>query len=394
MPHALIAGGGIAGLAVALALARAGWRATVCEQSPVLGEVGAGLQMSPNACRALGALGVLDTVRAKASVPAAAHLRDGRTGRTIYRAALGAEAERRWGAPYLHVHRADLLAVLTEAAAAAGAEVRLGTRVRRALDLPGGAALHFEDETRLEGDLVIGADGIRSSLRAQLNAHEKPRFVQQVAWRGTVPADRLAPGIVPPEATVWAGPGRHLVTYLLRGGSLVNFVAVEEVASSAELGEDWVAPGDPERLREAYRSWHPDVTALLGAVTETFRWGLFDRPEQVTWAKGHVVLVGDAAHAMLPFMAQGAAMALEDAVVLDRCLASGDVPAALARFETRRWDRVRRVQAQAAANGRLFHRRTPLGRLLAHLPIRIVSRVAPGLAAGRLDWLYGYDVTA
>ena len=395
MSHVLIAGGGIAGMAAALALARAGWRVTVCEQAAALGEVGAGLQMSPNACHALRALGVLDRVREGAFVPRAAAMRDGRSGRVIYRAALGPAAEVRWGAPYLHVHRADLLDVLAAAAAEAGAEVRLGAQVRRALDIPDGVALHLDDEIRLEGDLAIGADGIRSALRAQLNEHERPRFTGQVAWRGTVPADRIAPGTVAPEATVWTGPGRHLVTYFLRGGTLVNFVAVEERSgvSRGGMDEGWVAPGDPDVLRRGYAGWHGHVTALLAEVGETFQWGLFDRPEQVKWTRGRVALVGDAAHPMLPFMAQGAAMALEDAVVLGRCLAGPDIPAALTAFEEARWDRVARVQARAVANGRLFHKRTALGRLVAHLPVSLASRAAPGLAAGRLDWLYGHDVT-
>lgn len=392
MPHALIAGGGIAGMAAALALVGKGWQVTVAEQAAELAEVGAGLQMSPNACHALRALGVLDGVAGRAFRPEAAVLRDGRSGSEIYRAPLGEAAEVRWGAPYLHVHRADLLGILAEAAAEAGAEVRLGIRVRRTLELPEGVALHLEDESRLEGDLAVGADGIRSGLRAQLNEKERPRYSGQIAWRGLVPADRLAPGTVAPEATVWAGPGRHLVTYFLRGGSLVNFVAVEERPEG--LAEGWVAPGDPEILRRGFEGWHPKVTALLDGVTETFQWGLFDRPGQVGWTKGHTVLVGDAAHPMLPFMAQGAAMALEDAVVLGRCLAQSDIAAGLATYERRRWNRVAKVQARAEANGRLFHKRTALGRLAAHLPVRAVSRLAPGLAAGRLDWLYGHDVTA
>ncbi len=391
MQSAIVAGGGIGGMAAALALARAGWRVTVCEQAEEITEVGAGLQVSPNASRALRALGVLDAVAEVASRPERAILRDGRTGSTIFTTELGESAVRRWGSPYLHVHRADLLAALSRAAENAGAEVMLGARVRHALDTRDGVAVHLENETRLEADLVIGADGIRSALRRQLNEDEQPRFAGQVAWRGTVPAERLPAGTVRPEATVWAGPKRHLVTYPLRRGALINFVAVEERPEG--LSEGWVAPGDPDMLRRAYAGWHPQVEGLLAQVESTFQWGLYDRPEQVTWVKGRIVLIGDAAHPMLPFMAQGAAMALEDAVVLDRCLAAGNVAEALRAFEDIRWRRVTRVQARARANGRLFHKRTLLGRLTSHLPLAALTRALPGLAAGQLDWLYGYDPT-
>ncbi len=392
MNEALIAGGGIAGMAAALALAREGWRVTVCEEAPAPAEVGAGLQMSPNAARVLRWLGVLDAVAAQAFRPRAAEMRDGRSGARIYRAALGAAAEARWGAPYLHVHRADLLAALTGAARAAGADIRGGTRVEGYVLRPEGPALKLAGGETLSGDLVIGADGIRSALRAGLNGPEEPDFTGQVAWRGTIPAERVPDGLVAPDATVWAGPGRHLVTYYLRGGSLVNFVAVEERAEWT--AEGWSAPGDPEELRRGFAGWHPDVTGLLDHVEETFLWGLFGRPEQVRWVDGPVVLIGDAAHPMLPFMAQGAVMALEDVAVLVRELQEGgDLPDALLAHEQRRWPRVTRVQHRSLANGQFFHRRSGIARLGHWGLVSAVSRFAPNLAAARLDWLYGHDAT-
>ena len=392
MSEALIAGGGIAGVAAALALAREGWRVTVCEESPAPAEVGAGLQMSPNAARVLRWLGVLDAVAARAFRPRAAEMRDGRSGARIYRAALDAAAEARWGAPYLHVHRADLLAALTEAAREAGADIRGGARVEGYVLRPEGPALKLAGGETLTGDLVIGAEGIRSALRAQINGPEEPEFTGQIAWRGTIPAERLPGGLVAPDATVWAGPGRHLVSYYLRCGSLVNFVAVEERAEWT--AEGWSAPGDPEELRRGFAGWHPDVTGLLDRVEETFLWGLFGRPEQVRWVDGPVVLIGDAAHPMLPFMAQGAAMALEDVAVLVRELqAGGDLPDALLAHEQRRWPRVTRVQHRSLANGQFFHERSGIARL-GHLGlVSTVSRLAPGLAAAQLDWLYGHDAT-
>lgn len=392
MRQAVIAGGGIAGAAAALALARDGWRVTLCEAAPGFGEVGAGLQVSPNAARVLRWLGVLDAVAARAFRPRAAVLRDGRSGAAVYRAELGQAAEARWGAPYLHVHRADLLAALIEAVKAAGVELRTGTAVAAYRRRPEGPAAKLGSEETLAGDLVIGADGIRSALRAQLNGPEEPAFAGQVAWRGTIPAERLPAGLVPPDATIWAGPGRHLVTYYLRGGELVNFVAVEE--SAEWTAEGWSAPGDPERLRRGFAGWHPGVTAVLDHVGATFLWGLFTRRAQVRWVDGPVALIGDAAHPMLPFMAQGAAMALEDVAVLVGALRTeGDVAKAALAFEDRRWDRVTRVQERSEANGRLFHERRGLMRAGRQGLVGLVSRLLPGLAAGRLDWLYGHDAT-
>lgn len=392
MSDAAIAGGGIAGMAAALALAREGWRVTVCEAAPVPAEVGAGLQMSPNATRVLRWLGVLDAVAAVAFRPRAAVMRDGRSGARIYRVRLGAAAEARWGAPYLHVHRADLLAALTGAARAAGVDIRGSARVAGYALRPEGPALKLDGGETVAGDLVIGADGIRSVLRDQLDGPEEPDFTGQVAWRGTIPAARLPDGLVAPDATVWAGPGAHLVTYYLRRGSLVNFVAVEE--RGAWTAEGWSAPGDPERLRRRFAGWHRDVTGLLDHVEETFLWGLFGRPEQIRWVDGPVALIGDAAHPMLPFMAQGAGMALEDVAVLVRELQAGDnLAEALLAHEERRWPRVARVQRTSVANGRFFHKRSGIARLGHWGLVSTVSRLAPSLAAAQLDWLYGHDAT-
>jgi salicylate hydroxylase len=380
-------------MAAALALARAGWEVELCEEAAAPGEVGAGLQMSPNAAKVLRWLGVLDRVMERAFQPQAAELRDGQTGAVIYSAALGQAAEARWGAPYLQVHRADLLAALTEAARDAGAHIRGNSRVAGFVIRPEGPAVKLAGGEDLTGDLLIGADGIRSVLRSQINGPEEPEFTGKIAWRGTLPAERLPEGLVEPKATVWAGPGRHLVTYLLRGGKQVNFVAAEERAEWT--AEGWSAPGDPDLLRRAFAGWHKSVTTLLEHVDSTFIWGLFGRPEQVRWVQGPVVLIGDAAHPMVPFLAQGAAMGLEDVAVLLRELQTGlDLEEVLLAYEERRWQRVTKVQHRSQSNGELLHRKPGLMRS-GHLGlISAVSRIAPGFAAGQLDWLYGYDATA
>ena len=390
MPRAVIAGAGIAGLTAALALNRIGWEAEIAERAPAPAEVGAGIQISPNAARVLRWLGVLDGVAARAHVPTAGVLRDGRTGQVIYRAALGPEAETRWGAPYLHVHRADLLDALLAAVAAAGIPVRTGAEVHAAEGRTDAIALRLADGTEIEGDLALAADGIRSRLRRAIHPDEAPRFSGLYAWRALIPAASLPDGVVGREATVWAGTGRHLVTYRVRGGDTVNLVAVTETPEAAP--ESWDQTADPDLLRLGFVGWHADVTAILEAVGPCFVTGLHDRPEQARWTRGRLALIGDAAHAMLPFMAQGAAQAMEDAAHLAGALATGaPVAEALESWEHRRWNRVARIQRTSRANGRLYHRAPGPRRSAERLAIGQVSRHLPGLAASRLDWLYGHD---
>lgn len=388
---ALVAGAGIAGLATACVLARDGWQVEICEQAPALGEVGAGLQMSPNAMQVLRALGVEDAVLAAGFEPEAALLRDGRTGRRHLDLPLKPICRGRYGAPYVHIHRADLHAILVDAARAAGVEIRLGSPITGFTDTGAGIEVSA-DGTARTADLLIGADGVRSAVRAAMLGPEAPRFTGQVAWRGVVPAERLPPGTVAPAATVWAGPGRHLVTYYLRGGSLVNIVAVEERDDWREEG--WTTPGDPARLRAAFAGWHPAVRTVLEHVEETFLWALFGRPALPRWHDTRAVLVGDACHPTLPFMAQGAAMALEDAVVLARHLAAtDDLPAALARYQAARRPRATRLQSQARANAGLFHLNAGPGGVFARAKLAVTPYLPRLVALHAFDWIYGYDAT-
>lgn len=400
--EALVIGAGIAGLAAAAALALRGARVRVLEQAPALGEVGAGLQIGPNGVAVLEALGLRCAGAALASTPEAVELHD-RTGSRVARVPMGAEMLARHGRPYWQLHRADLLGLLEGAAKAAGVRVETGVRVARVVPgddhgaLPGAGPrtrprLWTEEGARFDADLIVAADGMRSRTRATVFGGGVPRFAGCVAWRALVPAERLAR----PHreiARVVMGPGRHVVSYPLRGGSLVNLVAIEERGSGAEEG--WTRRGDPAELRGAFAGWAPDVTDLLGAVDSVFVWGLHDHEPLPTWARGGVVMIGDACHPMLPFLAQGAGMGLEDAWVLAKELdAAEEVAAGLAAFENRRRGRAGRVQRAAAKNGRIYHLSTPGVRQAAHLGLGLLSRLAPGRLLGRFDWLYGEDVTA
>jgi len=378
--RAVVAGAGIGGLAAALALARRGWQVEVIEAAQGLAEVGAGLQMSPNAMRVLDDLGVAARVEAEGFAPQAAELRHWRTGAVHGAVALGAAARARWGTAYVHVHRADLHAALLDGAQSAGVQVTVATRVTGYAE--GGARVETSDGGRAT-DLLVGADGIRSSVRAAMLGEAPPRFTGQVAWRAVVPADRLPDGLVPPVAAVFCGPGRHAVTYRLRGGELVNLVAVEERTGWAE--EDWRQPGDPDALAHAFAGWTPGVTGVIAAVRECHLWGLFDRDPLPRWVDGRVALLGDAAHPMLPFMAQGAAQAIEDAAALARHVAGGATPAALAAWQAERLPRTAAIQSASRANARLYHLHGAAALKLALL------RVAPGLMRARLDRIYGHD---
>ncbi|MEO0682672.1 MAG: FAD-dependent monooxygenase [Pseudomonadota bacterium] len=383
----VVVGAGIAGLAAAAALARAGHAVEVVERAPALREVGAGLQLSPNAMKAVDALGAGEAVRAAGFAPEAVELRLFRSGRTVWRNPL-TTAEARFGAPYLQIHRAQLLSALAEAARGAGARITLGETVQRA-EADG---LLATDRAERRADLVLGADGVRSALRAQVAGASRPRFSGHAAFRGTVDAARLPEGLVRPAANVWMGPRAHFVSYLIRRGGTVNFVAVTERRDWK--AEGWSAPGDLPALRARFAGWHPAVRRILDAADEAFEWGLFEHAPLPRWSNGRVALIGDAAHPTLPFMAQGAAMALEDAVTLARALETAPSEAALRGWEAVRKPRCNSLQAAARRNGWRFHCRSAPERWVKAGALALFGALAPARAQALTDWVYAYDPVA
>jgi salicylate hydroxylase len=379
-----IIGAGVAGLTLALALVRRGALVRVLEQADHIGEIGAGLQVSPNGGAVLRALGVqIEAVRAEAVI-----LRNGADCRPVLRMDL---ARRHPEREFCFVHRADLIGALKGAAEASGVQISAQCRVL-SVDLSG-VRPAFQLESGAEtADLLIGADGLHSLVRAALNGPQEAFFTGQVAWRGVIDCEAGAPEV----AEVFMGPGRHLVSYPIRGGRFRNLVAVEERARWTEAS--WTLREDPQAMRRAFEAFDPKVRGWLDQLDEAWLWGLFRHEVAPSWARalagGGAAILGDAAHPTLPFVAQGASLALEDAFVLARELERGaDMARALTRYQDLRHGRCTRAVAAANFTARAYHLREPL-RAFAHLALRIGGRLAPGFALSRYDWLYGHDVTA
>jgi salicylate hydroxylase len=388
--RALIAGAGIGGLASSLCLVRAGFEVTLLEQADALQEVGAGLQISPNASVVLRRLGVLEHLRAAALAPRAIRARRGRDGDEIAVMPLE-DAERRWGAPYLLAHRADLQQALLGAVAG---EPRISLRTAAAVtdfSAPRDeVTVALSDGGAARGDFLICADGVRSKLRDKLlgagRAEGSPR---RTAWRALVPAASVAPEMLRPESNLWLGPGAHVVHYPLRGGTVVNIVVVLDTGPRDLPPEGaWSTPGDPAFLAERFSGWAEPLRDLIAAAPDWRIWPLVERASLACWTMGRVALLGDAAHPMLPFLAQGAAQAIEDSSALGEALSSStNVEHGLHAYEAMRRARASRVQRESRTQGTIYHLSGPAA-LARDLAMRAVG--GRSLLA-RYDWLYRVD---
>lgn len=382
-----ILGAGVGGLAAALALAQKGAQVTVLEQADAIREIGAGLQISPNGAAVLRALG-LSTVLDAASMRAqAVELRDGRDGDLVLRLDL---ARLRPQQGYHFLHRADLIDLLAKAARAAGVQIHLLQKIET-VDLSGPRPrLTTTLGTESQPSLLIGADGLHSKTRAALNGKVAPFFTRHVAWRCIIAAEPDAA----PVAEIHMGAGRHLVSYPLRGGTLRNIVAVEE--RNAWVEESWSLRDDSLEMKLAFEDFSPRAQSWLDRAEDVYVWGLFRHPVAQVWSKtlpeGAAVILGDAAHPTLPFLAQGASMALEDAWLLADRLAKLPLAEALTAYQIARKLRCTRIVAAANGNAKAYHL-SGLQRSITHTALRLGGLIAPNLALKRFDWLYDYDVT-
>ena len=375
----LIAGAGIGGLTAALALLQRGIEVQVYEQAAELKEVGAGLQLSANGTRVFYALGVGEQLKALSCEAQGKEIRLWNTGETWKLFDLGKVSVERYGYPYFTVYRPDLLSVLADAVGRQ--RIHLGTKCTGFEQDEAGVTLNGE----VRGDALIGADGVHSTIRQELFGADQPQFTGIIAWRGIIPLEET-PRMV---GTNWVGPGGHVVHYPLRGGKVMNFVGALE--RSDWRVESWSARGTTEELAADFAGWHEDVQALIRNIPVPYKWALMTRPPLERWTVGRVTLLGDACHSMVPFLAQGAVMAIEDGYMLARCLKAFPVAQALARYENARRARTRRAVEGSADNIGRFHNRVLADP--AHAREYVEREWAGQNVASRYEWLFRYDVT-
>ena len=380
-----IVGGGIGGLTAAISLLQAGFDVHVYEQTRLLSEVGAGINIGPNASRILIRLGLGAECDKVAFRSPFHHQRRWDDGRTLSRTPLGAEIEAAFGAPHMIFHRGELHSILAKAVPVE--RVHLAHRCTGFEQDDRGVRIRFENGAEASADVLIGADGIHSTIRRILLGPEKLRFACR-AYRGLIPVEKVPD--IPKESTSWLGPGRHLVHYFVSSGKLLNFVG--HVEQEAWISESWTEPGRVEDLRAAYAGWHPQVQRMIDAVDETFIWAVLDRPPIARWSFGRVTMLGDSCHPMIPFMGQGGAQAIEDAAAMTACLlrCGNDVEAALKLYETVRLPRASKIQTGSWDNKAKYH--MPDGPAQVARDEQMINGAIDG-AYVHVGWVYGHDAS-
>lgn len=383
----LIAGGGIGGLTAALTLARIGANVTIIERRTRVEEVGAGIQLSPNVTHILRGLGLLASLQRLGAEPRVLVVRDGTSGKRLQSMPLAEAMNYKFGAPYLTIHRADLHSLLLDHVRANPKIKLLFGRRAKAIENEtlGGLTLVTETEQgedRIEGAALIGADGIWSDVARILGDDRKPEFRHHCAWRGTIPIESWPKDLRSDESGLWLAPKAHLVHYPLRQGKLINVVALTEDETN-EPG--WSRHGDPNVIHDRFSRWAKDARAVIHPVETWQTWSLYDCAPRANYSKGLVTLLGDAAHPVLPYLAQGAALAIEDAAILAEEIVNSpaDLRKAFERYGSKRRPRAERVQKAAQENGKIFHYGFPMS-VARNI---IMSRTD---LSERYDWLYGW----
>lgn len=387
-----IIGAGIGGVTLARALARQGIEARIFERAAMFGEVGAGVQMTPNAVKVLSDLGLDEQLKKIGFLPQAMMGRNWKTARELFRTPLKASCRDLYGADFYHVHRADLHAALASDIGAG--QATFGAHCVGLMQHANTAVARFADGSEFEADLIVGADGVRSVIREQLWGKEAAKYTGHMCWRALVKVDQHPLPFVSPDSNFWMGPKGHVVTYYVKGGAMVNIVAVNE--SPAWVEESWNAKSTQEELLAGFQGWHPNLIELFKRADPDaiYKWGLFDRDPMPTWSKGNATLLGDAAHPMLPFLSQGAAMAIEDGYVLARSLACHgprQLKEALQAYEMERLPRTSRVQLEARERGRTYHLPSAWSQLKRDMAYRWRQLLNPNAVGIQANWVYEYD---
>ena len=383
-----VIGGGIGGLAAARALLLRGMEVTVFEQASRLSEFGGGLVLTPNALTALRSLGLEAPVLAGGFESTSMVVRSWRSGRVIRHSSLD-RYRAVFGATSATIHRGDMQKLLAESLP--DNRLRLSARCTEVKSGPRTAVARFTDGTEFEADVVVGADGIHSAVSTSLFGPENARFTGLMCWRGLVDATQLPPGFVPPEQTVWWGPRGHVVHYYVRRGELLNWVAHIETDSWTE--ESWSTQGNMSELFVTYKDWNDQLRRMFEATERTYKWALYDRDPLPQWTLGRVTLLGDAAHAMLPYLAQGAAQSIEDACVLAAVLANSptEPEAALKQYEALRLPRTSQIQLGARERGRINHLSSRWSRFKRDAKIAWNNWRGAETGLREVAWIYGYD---
>ncbi len=386
----VIAGAGIGGLTLGLALLQRGIAVRIHEQAPSLSDVGAGLQFSANGTRCLFSLGLENALQRVATAPEGKEVRLWNTGQRWKLFDLGAESRTAFGFPYLMIHRGDLHRILLEAVRQADPQaIRAGSRCIGFTQNGNGVTIDLEDGSQVHGAALVGADGVHSIVRGLLFGQEAPQFTGCLAWRGLIQVDQLPKGFLRPVGVNWIGPGAHVVTYPLRGGQLMNFVGIVE-RDDWQL-ESWTEPGSAEECARDFKGWHADVHTMIERIKQPYKWALMGREPLNAWSQDRVTLLGDAAHPTLPFLAQGANMAIEDGIVLARCIEAfgSSLPEAFKRYENLRIERTSRIVRGSAENARRFH--NPALAQASSAQRYVDEEWSEAKVRARYNWLFEYD---
>lgn len=389
----IVIGGGIGGLAAALALLKRGLDVEVCEQAPELKEAGAGIQISSNGTRVLYALGLEEALKRVQVLPSKRQIRHWSTGETWNWFDLGATTAQRYGTPHVMLHRGDLQSVLADAVRAIKPDaIKLNRRCAAITQDADRVEVRFDNGETVEAAFLVGADGIHSKVRATLFGVERPDFAGCIAWRGLAPMDKLPPHIAQMLGTNWLGPHGHVLHYPVRRGELMNFITFVE--RDDWRVESWVTQGSKDELANDFAGWHEDVHAIIDNIDVPYKWAMMLRGPMAQWSKGRITLLGDACHPTLPFLGQGGVMAIEDGYVLAACLAKyrDDHEAAGGRYED-----IRRERTSAVVRMSLENRKQAFSPSLADkaaVGVEVARQWQQERVRERLDWLYAYDATA